>query len=141
MYRMQANILVVGIGNKSKALNELPVQLFVMNNCAEAIQCLKNERLDTVVSQWNLIDVGQGQFLKRLAAGRSEIPTIAFIKAGNIRQEMAARSLGVKAVLEDDIDDEYFRNTVCQILGIDSITKMSVREGDNNSNDIFYSDL
>lgn len=141
MCRMRVNVLVVGIGDKSEALHELPVQLFVVNNCEEAICCLKDKRLDAVISQWNLVDVSEGQFLSRVTSAKPGFPTIALIKGGDVRQEMAARSLGVIAVLEDDIDDDYFRDTVCHVLGIDSIAGVLLGEGSNDSNDIFCSAL
>lgn len=141
MCELRVNVLVVGIGNKSEALHELPVQLFVVNDCAEAIRCLKNERLDAVISQWDLVDVSEGQFLSRVTSAKPGFPAIALIKGGDVRQEMAARSLGVIAVLEDDIDDDYFRDTVCHILGIDSIAGVLLGNGSNSSSDVSYSAL
>jgi len=141
MCRMRVNVLAVGLGDKSEALHDLPVQLFVVNNCAEAIRCLKDKRLDAVISQWDLVDVSQGQFLSRVTSAKPGFPAIAIVKGGDVRQEMAARSLGVIAVLEDDIDDDYFRDTVCHVLGIDSIAGVLLAKGSNNSNEISYSAL
>ena len=46
------------------------------------------------------------------------MPTIAVVKPGDRKQEIAARSLGVAAVLTDDTSDEHFRTTVSQVLGL-----------------------
>jgi len=91
------NILVVGIADKGNALKELPVQVIAMDTGAQAIGCLRKEKIDTIISHWELCD-------------------------------MAARRLGVDAVLSEDIDDELFRETVCQILGISTVASMQMAD-------------
>ncbi|GAI81962.1 unnamed protein product, partial [marine sediment metagenome] len=108
---VQATVLTVGLnGNgKNEVLRELPIRLITMQSGTEAARSLKNEKVDSVISKWDLDDMEDGRFLKRLRAVKPEIPTIAFVRAGDRAQEIAARSLGVSAILTDDTSDELFR--------------------------------
>ena len=92
-----------------------------------------------MVSQWDLVDIPCGRLLEHVIAAKPSMPTIAFVNAGDEAQEVAARSLGVKAVLEDDVDDAYFRDTVRQLLGIESISRMQVSDPYNDGIDELYS--
>ncbi len=90
-----------------------------MQSGLEAARSLKNEKVNSVVSRWDLEDMPNGRFLKSLRAARPNIPTIAFVRAGNTTQEIAARSLGVSAVLTEDASDEAFKETVANLLGLE----------------------
>jgi DNA-binding NarL/FixJ family response regulator len=129
MYVVVANVLAVGVSDKSGALKDLPIRLLVMDTGAEAVRCLQEERIATVISRWELVDMPQGKFLRNIIAARPNIPTIAFITPGDRSQETAARGLGVSAILNEDVDDEYFRETLCQLLGICTITNVKVADG------------
>ena len=126
------NILIVGVADKGRALKEMPVRLLVMDTGARAIRCLKEERIDTVISHWELIDMPAGKLLKNVTEAKPSTPTIAFIKPGDINQEIAARRLGVDAVLSEDIDDDYFRESVCQLLGISAVASMQIANDYND---------
>ena len=134
MCAVSRNILVVGIADKGDALRELPVQVLAMDVGAQAIRCLREEKIDTVVSHWELIDIPDGQFLRNVIKAKPSMPTIAFIKPGNIDQEIAARQIGVDCVLSGDIDDGYFRETVCQLLGISAEVSMQITSDYNYIN-------
>jgi DNA-binding NarL/FixJ family response regulator len=135
-----ANVLVAGITDKSSALMELPIRLLVVDTGVEAARCMKEEKIHTVVSHWDLMDSPDGELLKKVVAARPAMPTIAFVRPGDSQQEIAARSLGVSVVLSDDVDDEYFRDAVCQILGIDSIVAMRVAgDGCSDADEFLYS--
>ena len=129
MCRVGKKILVVGIADKGNVLKELPVQILAFDVGMQAIRCLKEEKIDTVVSHWELIDIPDGKFLKRVKEAKPSIPTIAFIIPGDIDQELAARQIGVDCVLSEDIDDDYFRETVCQLLGIPAVSSMQITDG------------
>jgi DNA-binding NarL/FixJ family response regulator len=120
---VQATVLTVGLnGNgKNEALRELPIRLITMQSGTKAARSLKSEKVDSVISKWDLNDMEDGRFLKRLRAVKPEIPTIVFVRAGDQAQEIAARSLGVSAVLADDTSDELFRQTVANVLGLKGI--------------------
>ena len=115
---VQATVLTVGLNGRSEVLRELPIRLITMQSGLEAARSLKNEKVNSVVSRWDLEDMPNGRFLKSLRAARPNIPTIAFVRAGNSTQEIAARSLGVSAVLTEDASDEMFKETVANLLGI-----------------------
>jgi len=121
---VQATVLTVGLKSKNEVLRELPIRLIKMHSAAQAVRSLKNEKVDSVISRWNLDDMEDGQFLKRLKAVKPDIPTIVFIRAGDQAEEIAARSLGVSAVLTDDSDDELFKETVANILGLKTIVSI-----------------
>jgi DNA-binding NarL/FixJ family response regulator len=113
------NILVAGVKDKAQALEKLAVRLFVTDTGREAIQCLRNRKVDTVISKWDLIDISQGQFLKKVIAAKPNMPTVALVKqTEDHKQEIAARSIGVSAVLPEDIDDKDFRSIVCQLANV-----------------------
>ncbi|MBA7674540.1 hypothetical protein ES703_82756 [subsurface metagenome] len=118
---VQASVLTVGLNGKNEVLRELPIRLITMQSGTEAARSLKNEKVDSVISKWDLDDMEDGRFLKRLRAVKPEIPTIAFVRAGDRAQEIAARTLGVSAVLTDDTSDELFRQTVANVLGLKGI--------------------
>ena len=132
------NILLVGVPDKHGALRELPVRVLALDTGAQAIRCLKEERIDTVISHWDLIDVADGTFLKRVTEARPSTPTIAFIRPGDVEHEMAARELGVDAVLNDDVGDAYFRQTVCQLLGAPMVTSMHLADTGSNGDPKVY---
>ena len=115
---VQATVLTVGLNGRNEVLRELPIRLITMQSGLEAARSLKNEKVTSVVSRWDLEDMPNGRFLKSFRAAKPNIPTIAFVRAGNSTQEVAARSLGVSAVLTEDASDEAFKETVANLLGI-----------------------
>jgi DNA-binding NarL/FixJ family response regulator len=121
---VQASVLTVGLDGKNEVLRELPIRLITMQSGMKAARSLKTEKVDSVISKWDLDDMEDGRFLRNLRAVRPEIPTIAFVKAGDQAQEIAARSLGVSAVLTDEADDELFRETVANVLGLRDIASI-----------------
>ena len=112
------NVMTVGVGQRAESLAELPVRVISMQHGSNAVRSFKTEQIDSVISHWHLDDMPDGMFLKRLRAIRPYMPTIAVVEAGNAEQEIAARSLGVTAVIADDSSEEFFRVVVCQTLGV-----------------------
>ena len=115
---VQATVLTVGLNGRSEVLMELPVRLIKMQSGSEAARSLKNEKVNSVISRWDLDDMPDGRFLKTFKAAKPYIPTIALIKPGSKAQEIAARSLGVSAVLAEDATDNVLKDTVANLLGI-----------------------
>ena len=115
---VEASVLTVGLNGREKVLRELPIRVITMQSGIKAARSLKIERVDSVISKWELEDMADGGFLKGLRAAKPDIPTIAFVRAGDRAQEIAARSLGVSAVLTDEADDDFFRQTVANVLGL-----------------------
>ena len=115
---IEANVLAVGLDGKSAELQELPIRVINMRTGSEAIKCLRSEKIDSVISEWDLPDMADGSFLKGFKTVKPHMPTIAMVKPGDKGQEIAARSLGVAAVLTDDTSPEHFRLTLSQVLGL-----------------------
>jgi DNA-binding NarL/FixJ family response regulator len=115
---VQATVLTVGLNGRSEILKELPVRLIKMQSGLEAARSLKNEKVNSVISRWDLDDMPDGRFLKSLKAAKPYIPMIALVRSGSKFQEIAARSLGVSAVLAEDATDNVLRDTVANLLGI-----------------------
>jgi DNA-binding NarL/FixJ family response regulator len=118
---VQATVLTVGLNGKNEILRELPIRLITMQSGLEAARSLKNEKVNSVISRWDLDDMPNGRFLKSLKAAKPHIPTIAFVRSGSASQEIAARSLGVSAVLSEDATDDLFRDTVANLLGLKGV--------------------
>jgi DNA-binding NarL/FixJ family response regulator len=115
---VQTTILTVGLNGRNEVLRELPVRLIQMQSGFEAARSLKSEKVNSVISRWDLDDMPDGRFLKTFKAAKPYIPTIALVKAGSKVQEIAARALGVSAVLAEDATDNVFRDTVANLLGL-----------------------
>ena len=115
-------VLTVGIGDKSKELKELPIRLLVMNTGLEAVKCLRQEDVDAFVSHWKLVDIDDGQLLERVISAKPSIPTIAFVNKEDAGQEIAARSIGVTAVLDENIEVVEFKKILCQLLKINKLS-------------------
>ena len=113
---IQATVLTVGLDSRNEILQELPIRLVARQSGIEAARSIKNEEVDSVISRWNLVDMKDGRFLKALRAAKPGVTTVALVKAGDRAQEIAARSLGVSAVLTDESNDELFRETVANVL-------------------------
>jgi len=115
---VQATVLTVGLNGRSEVLMELPIRLIKMQSGFQAARSLKNEKVNSVISRWDLDDMPDGGFLKSFKAAKPYVPTIALIKPGSKAQEIAARSLGISAVLAEDATDNVLRDTVANLLGI-----------------------
>ena len=115
---VQANVLTIGLNGRKNVLKELPIRLISTESGMEAARSLKNEKIDSVISNWDLVDMDHGRFLKRLRRVKPKIPTIAFVDHNQPQQEIQARSLGVSAVLNDNTSDEYFKRTLSNVLGL-----------------------
>jgi DNA-binding NarL/FixJ family response regulator len=115
---VKANILAVGLGGRSNALKGLPIRVLFIRTGLEAGRSLKNEHVDSVISSWDLPDAPEGQFLRRVRLAKPYMPVIAIVNSNDVRQEIAARSIGAAAVLSNDVGDEVFRQTAIGVLGL-----------------------
>ena len=129
---VQATVLTVGLNGRSEVLKELPIRLVKMQLGFEAARSLKSEKVNSVISRWDLEDMPDGRFLKTFKAAKPYIPTIALVRAGSKQQEIAARSLGVSAVLAEDATDNVLRDTVANLLGIEgNVAIKAISSADN----------
>jgi len=118
---VKANIVVLGLGGRNRALKALPIRVSFVGTGVEAGRSLKNENVDSIISRWDLPDSPDGQFLKSLRLAKPYMPIIAVVDASDARQEIAARSIGATAVLSSDVSDEVFRQTVIEVAGLGDV--------------------
>lgn len=120
----KANVLTVGIAGKARALEELNVRVISLQFGKDAVRSLKSEEFDSVISRWDLPDMHNGAFLEGLRNIKRNMPTIAVIESGNTDQEISARSLGVSAVITEDISEDHFRELISQLLGLEEVEQI-----------------
>ncbi|MDD5134879.1 MAG: hypothetical protein PHP01_05665 [Phycisphaerae bacterium] len=120
---VKANVLAVGLEDRSSLLQELPIRVMDMQTGFQAGRSLKNENVNSIISRWNLPDSPNGQFVRAVRSAKPYLLVIVVIDAGNTAQEIAARSTGAAAVLSDDESNEIFRRTIAGVLGIDDVVQ------------------
>jgi len=116
---IRANFLTFSLNNKSETLSALPIRVVPSESASQAGCSLKKQDFDSVITAWHLRDMPNGGFLRNLKAVRPYIPTIALIRPKDQSAEIAARSIGVSAVLTENTTDEILRETICQILRLE----------------------
>ena len=114
----EMNILAAGVEDRAGQLVDLPVRMNHAISGADAIRLFKTGSIDSVISHWNLADMPDGQFLKKLKAFKPDMPTVVIVEPGNHQQEIQARMLGVSAVITEDCDSDYFRQVMVSVLGM-----------------------
>jgi DNA-binding NarL/FixJ family response regulator len=124
---IRASLLSVGLAGKDAALLKLPIRVISIRTGADAISSLKNQEVDGVLSNWELPDMPDGRFLRGIKAIKPYIPAVALIRPGDTVAEIAARSLGVSAVLTYGVSDQLLQETVCQILGLRTRSRTRIR--------------
>ncbi|MHC4962992.1 MAG: hypothetical protein ACYTGA_12845 [Planctomycetota bacterium] len=117
----EMNVLAVGMEDRIGQFEGLPVRLLDMAHGSDAIHAFKTDSIDSVISHWNLIDMPDGEFLKRLKTVRPDMPTVAIVESNNPQQEIEARVLGVSAVIPEDCDGEYFRQVMASVFGLPDV--------------------
>jgi len=120
---VKANVLAVGLEDRSSLLQELPIRVVDIQSGFQAGRSLKNENVNSIISRWNLPDGPNGQFVRAVRNAKPYLSIIVVIDAGSTAQEIAARSIGASAVLSDDESDEIFRRTIAGVLGIDDVVQ------------------
>lgn len=122
---VQANILTIGLGDKNEVLQELPIRIVSIDSALNAATFLRKENFDGIISNWDVHEMENEIFTRRLHAAKPDIPTIVFIRSGDMAQEITARSLGVSAVLTDQVSADLFRETVANVLGLRSLVSIT----------------
>ena len=114
----EMNVLAVGMEDRTDGFDGLPVRLLNMAHGSDAIRSFRTDAIDSVISHWNLTDMPDGQFLKKLKTAKPDMPTVAVIEPNNPQQEIEARQLGVSAVVSEDCDGDYFRQVMASVFGL-----------------------
>ncbi len=123
----KTSVLAVGIECKAALLRELDIDVVSLQFGAQAVQSLKTENVLGVISRWNLPDMPNGKLLKGVKLIKPYVPTVAIADPGNNEQEIDARSIGVSAVITDDIDGYDFQRLVCNLMGFERIEIVNER--------------
>jgi len=126
----QANILTIGLNGKTNVFSNLPMNLINVQDAAHAVQYIKTEHIDAVVCNWDLPDMPNGIFLKKLRALKPQIKTIVIVKAGNTNEEISARCIGASAVLTDHSSKSLLRQTVIDALRLHEYTPADMANKD-----------
>lgn len=104
--------MTVGLDDKAKALKELGVKVVSCTSGADAAGILKEERFSIVITAWDLDDMHDGLFVRRLKVVKPDVKTIVFIRSQDTSEEISARSVGASVVLTDKTSDDMFRRAV-----------------------------
>ena len=123
---LQPKILTVGLEGKNKVLAELPIHLIKCIGGMEAAAYLKREKVESVVTVWNLPDMPEGMFVRRLRAVKRDVACIVIVNSGDTEQEIYARSYGATVVLTDKVSDDFLRRAVIETMRLEE--SCSVRE-------------
>ncbi len=116
-YDSSGGVLVVGVAEeKMDWISELPVTVLFANTGKKAVEYLKKYNISIAAGKWDLKDMPDGVFLARLKKARPYIPTVALVETGNRKQEIAARSLGISAVISDDAGGNEIKDTLAGLL-------------------------
>ena len=110
----QPMILAVGLKRKEKVLTDLPIRLISCESAAQAAKYLKEEKISSIITAWDLDDMPDGQFVKKLRIVKPDVKTIVFIRSQDESEEISARSSGVSVVLTDKTSDQMFRMAVIE---------------------------
>ena len=121
MFSSRGYVLAVGLKDRCKALKSLPVKLRSVDTGFQALQQLRLEVPSVLVGLWDLPDMPDGSLFKRILATTASATTVTLVEFQNAEQEIAARSLGVTLVLDENIDDE----TLCDLLSELSVTRVA----------------
>jgi len=121
----EAEILAVGIGDKTHVLEKLPVRVLSAKHGGEAISYLRRWEVLSLLSRWDLPDMPDGELLERVVAAKPQVLTMALIESGNREHERASRLLGVTMVLLENTGDGYFFEAVYQLLGRPDLNELA----------------
>jgi DNA-binding NarL/FixJ family response regulator len=117
---VRTNLLAVGLNGRAHLLDELPIRLVRVGSATEAARYIRNDRFESVLSTWDLEDMPDGLFLKRLRAVKPHLTTIVLINNEDPSEEIRARSIGVCAVLTEDCSDDFLVRAVASVLGLEA---------------------
>lgn len=115
MYSTQGYILAVGLADRCEDLKDLPVRLCSVDTGFQALQKLRLELPSVLVGLWDLPDMPDGSLFRRILGSTASAATVTLVEFENTTQEIAARSLGVIVVLDENIDDKVLCDLLSQL--------------------------
>lgn len=112
MQKKTVHILSVGVDENTGCLDKLGFCHLRTNSGLGAMLLLREYYPNLMLVRWELPDMPGEMLLRRIITAKPSILTIAMIQAGNPGQEVIARSIGVTAVVHDDI----LEKSLCEII-------------------------
>ena len=122
MYLSDRYILMVGLTERCKNFNDLPVRICSVDTGFEALKQLRLEIPSVLIGLWDLPDMPNGELFRRVLAGSASVTTVTLIEFGNTSAEVAARRLGVTVVLDEGVDEKMLCELLSQLSGIIAAT-------------------
>jgi DNA-binding NarL/FixJ family response regulator len=116
---VRANLLAVGLAGKTQLFGDLPIRLISVDSAAEAVRCIRDDKFKGVISRWQLCDMSDGLFLRKLRMVKPDVATIVLVHGDDPSEEILARSIGVSAVLTEQCSDNLLLQTVSELLGLE----------------------
>jgi DNA-binding NtrC family response regulator len=117
VHHIEITLLTVGLNGKSNALDALPIRVISTESGGQAIEWLrKNHFIKALISTWDLPDMNEGELVRRIKAVRPWLPTVVLLDKPFQDREVAARSLGVSAVLPSNVEGPLLVRIMGQIL-------------------------
>ena len=109
-----AIILLVAIDEDFRCALEKnsSIRIIAAAKGSSAIVCLRRWQIDLLVGRWHLPDLLDGMMFKHVREAKPSLPLVAVVTADDKNQEIAARNIGVNAVIDDDFGIDPF----CQIV-------------------------
>ena len=95
-----------------KLLEAYDAKVYVCSNISEATECISNNPIDLIISDYNLPDANSMVFLKLLKAWKSKIPTIVITANNDIRNEQPGLDSIINALLFKPIKTGEFHHNV-----------------------------
>ena len=115
MEHKTANILSVGFDSDLNSLADLEIRHLKVTAGLEASKLLRVFDPDVVLIRWELTDMPGEVLLKKILATKPAASTIAVVEAGNTDQEVAARTAGATAVVDEAIDSRLLCEMTTQL--------------------------
>lgn len=112
---MPLQILSVGMDDCEITLPEPDLFHLRTNSGMGAMLLLRDFNPDVVLARWVLPDMSGEMLLRRIITTKPAIAAVAVIDTANAQQEIAARSIGVAAVIDCDIAGETLYEMIMQL--------------------------
>jgi len=122
MYSSEGYVLAVGLKDCCNGLKDLPVRLCSVDTSFEALKQLRREVPSVLLGLWDLPDMPNGAMFRRVLAGAASVATVTLVEVGDTAAEVAARSLGVTVVLDENVDKQALAELLTQLSAVSAAT-------------------
>lgn len=115
----QKYVLAVGLSQHRDCFEKLTVPVCCVETGSQAIRQLRCCTPSVLIGRWDLPDMPDGTLFQRVLNGFASVATVALVQLGNTTQEVAARSLGITVVLDDNVDKKALKELLDQLSTIE----------------------